>query len=56
MVGLQFDSNIQKLPNRYWYVDETEGGRALAVHSAAILEALRKLYGAEKLATEITGR
>jgi hypothetical protein len=56
VVGLNFDSNIQKLPNRYWYVDETEGGRALAVHSAAIIEALRKLYGAEKLAAEITGR
>ncbi len=56
VVGLNFDSNIQKLPNRYWYVDEAEGGRAVAVHSAAIIEALRKLYGAEKLAAEITGR
>ena len=56
VVGLNFDSNIQKLPNRYWYVDETEGGRAVAVHSAAIIEALRKLYGAEKLAQEIVGR
>ena len=56
VVGLNFDSNIQKLPNRYWYVDEAEGGRALAVHSTAIIEALRKLYGAEKLAAEITGR
>lgn len=56
IVGLNFDSNIQKLPNRYWYVDETEGGRAIAIHSAAIIEALRKLYGAEKLAQEITGR
>ncbi|CAN5751611.1 S46 family peptidase [soil metagenome] len=56
VVGLNFDSNIQKLSNRYWYVDEAEGGRAVAVHSAAIIEALRKLYGAEKLAAEITGR
>jgi len=56
VVGLNFDSNIQKLPNRYWYVDEAEGGRALAVHSAAIIEALRKLYAADKLAAEITGR
>lgn len=56
VVGLNFDSNIQKLPNRYWYVDESEGGRAVAVHSAAIIEALGKLYGAEKLALEITGR
>jgi hypothetical protein len=56
IVGLNFDSNIQKLPNRYWYVDESEGGRAIAVHSAAIIEALRKLYGAQQLAMEITGR
>ncbi|HEV2800033.1 MAG TPA: S46 family peptidase [Pyrinomonadaceae bacterium] len=54
VVGLNFDSNIQKLPNRYVYVDEEEGGRAVAVHSMAIIEALRKLYGAEKLADEIT--
>ena len=37
IVGLNFDSNIQKLPNRYWYVDETEGGRAIAIHSAGIV-------------------
>ncbi|HZH92214.1 MAG TPA: S46 family peptidase [Pyrinomonadaceae bacterium] len=54
VVGLNFDSNIQKLPNRYVYVDEEEGGRAVAVHSMAIIETLRKLYGAEKLADEIT--
>jgi hypothetical protein len=55
IVGLNFDSNVQKLPNRYWYVDESEGGRAIAVHSAAIIEALRKLYDAGRLAAEITG-
>ncbi|MCA1564061.1 MAG: S46 family peptidase [Acidobacteria bacterium] len=55
IVGLNFDSNLQKLPNRYVYVDDEEGGRAVAVHSMAIIEALRKLYGAEKLAEEITG-
>jgi hypothetical protein len=38
LVGLNFDSNIQKLPNRYWYVEENEGGRAVGVHSAAILK------------------
>jgi hypothetical protein len=56
IVGLNFDSNIQKLPNRYWYVDEAEGGRAIAVHSAAIVEAMRKLYGAERLVKEILGQ
>jgi len=56
LVGLNFDSNIQKLPNRYWYVEEAEGGRAVGVHSASIIEALKKLYGAEKLVSEIEGR
>ncbi|HLG16433.1 MAG TPA: S46 family peptidase [Blastocatellia bacterium] len=56
IVGLNFDSNIQKLPNRYAYIDESEGSRAVAVHSAAIIEALKKLYGAEKLVGEILGR
>ena len=56
IVGLNFDSNIQKLPNRYWYVEEGEGGRAVAVHSASVIEALRKLYGAQKLVEEILAR
>ncbi|MEK6409933.1 MAG: S46 family peptidase [Acidobacteriota bacterium] len=56
LVGLNFDSNIQKLPNRYWYVDESEGGRAVGVHSAAIIEAMKKLYGADKLVREILGQ
>lgn len=54
-VGLNFDSNVQKLPNRYWYVEESEGGRAVGVHSAAIIEALKKLYGADKLVKEVLG-
>jgi hypothetical protein len=54
IVGLNFDSNIRKLPNRYWYVDEETGGRALAVHSSAVLEALRKLYDAAPLVEELT--
>jgi hypothetical protein len=56
LVGLNFDSNIQKLANRYSYIDDAEGSRAVAVHSAAIIEALRKLYGAEGLVQEVLGR
>ncbi len=55
IVGINFDSNLQKLPNRYLYIDESEGARAVGVHAAAIIEALKKLYGAEKLVTEIKG-
>lgn len=56
IVGLNFDSNIQKLSNRYWYIDEAEGSRAVGVHSAGILEALRKIYDATELANELTGK
>ena len=55
LVGLNFDSNQQKLPNRYLYVDEAEGSRAIAVHVAAIVEALAKLYGAQALVGELLG-
>lgn len=56
LVGLNFDSNLQKLSNRYWYIDEAEGSRAVGVHSAGILEALRKIYDAGELANELTGK
>jgi hypothetical protein len=55
-VGINFDSNLQKLSNRYWYIEEEEGSRAVGVHSAGILEALRKLYDAGDLARELTGK
>ncbi len=55
IVGINFDSNIQKLPNRYLYIDEAEGSRAVGVHSAGIIEGLRKLYGADALVKELTG-
>ncbi|MCA1613760.1 MAG: S46 family peptidase, partial [Acidobacteria bacterium] len=55
IVGLNFDSNIQKLPNRYWYIDDPLGSRAVAVHSSAILHALERMYDAKSLADEIKG-
>lgn len=56
VVGLNFDSNLQKLSNRYWYIDEQEGSRAVGVHSAGIIEALRKIYDANELVTELIGK
>lgn len=53
LVGLNFDSNRQKLSNRYWYIPDDEGSRAVGVHSAGILEALRKIYDAEELVNEL---
>ncbi|MGD9562491.1 MAG: S46 family peptidase [Pyrinomonadaceae bacterium] len=56
LVGLNFDSNLQKLSNRYWYIEAEEGSRAVGVHSAGILEALKKIYDANELVIELTGR
>ncbi len=53
LVGLIFDGNIQSLSNNYQYDDRDQ--RAVSVHSAAIIEVLRKLYGAADLVKEILG-
>ena len=54
--GINFDSNLQKLSNKYWYVEEKEGGRAVGVHSQGILEALRHIYETKALVDELVGR
>lgn len=53
LVGLIFDGNIESLAGDYVY--DGMKNRAVAVHSAAMIEVLRKLYGAGKLAEEIQG-
>jgi hypothetical protein len=50
-VGIIFDGNLQGLPWDYAFSDKQ--GRALSVHSAAIWEALNKVYGAKTLAREL---
>lgn len=54
LVGLIFDGNIESLAGRFVYDDTTN--RAVAVHSAYIIEAMRKLYDAGKLADEVEGK
>jgi peptidase S46-like protein len=54
LVGIIFDGDIESLVADYIYSDQT--ARAVAVHSAGILEALRKIYQANKLVEEITGK
>jgi hypothetical protein len=56
LVGLNFDSNLQKLSNRYWFIEDAEGSRAVGVHSAGIIEALRNIYDAEPLVNELLKR
>ncbi len=51
IIGLVFDGNIHSLGGDYWF---DEGlNRTVAVHSGAILEALHKVYKAERLVREI---
>jgi hypothetical protein len=54
IVGLIFDGNIESLVGDYVYDIETN--RSVAVHTAAMTEALKKLYGAQALLDEMTGR
>jgi len=53
LVGLIFDGNIESLAGDFIYDEETN--RSVAVHSAAMIEALRKIYDAGKLADELEG-
>ena len=51
LVGVIFDGNIQSLTSDYFYSDQQ--GRAVSVHSSVIVESLKKIYGAERLAEEM---
>lgn len=51
LVGLIFDGNIQSLTADYLYDDRVS--RAVSVHSSAIRDSLRYIYGAEKIADQL---
>lgn len=51
MVGIIFDGNIESLTSDYYYSDRQ--GRAVAVHIAGVLEALRNIYKAGFLADQM---
>jgi hypothetical protein len=53
LVGLIFDGNIESLPGRFMYSEEVN--RSVAVHPGVMIETMRKLYNAGKLADEIEG-
>ena len=53
LVGIIFDGNIQSLVLDFIYTDEQ--ARALSVDSRGIIEALRKIYRADKLVSELIG-
>ncbi|MBV9210744.1 MAG: S46 family peptidase [Acidobacteria bacterium] len=52
LVGLIFDGNIQSIPGDFFY-DESVN-RAISVDSRGMLEILRKVFGANELADELT--
>lgn len=51
IVGLIFDGNIESLVGDFVY--NPDKNRSVAVHTAAMTEALRKLYGAQALVDEL---
>lgn len=54
VVGLAFDGNIHSLAGNFWY--DGAMNRAVAVHPAIIIAALRDVYGAGHLADELLGK
>jgi hypothetical protein len=54
VVGLIFDGNIESLSGDFIYT--TEVSRTVSVCAEGILEAMRSIYGAQRLVTEIVGQ
>ncbi|HET6339818.1 MAG TPA: S46 family peptidase, partial [Polyangiales bacterium] len=54
IVGLIFDGNLPSLGGDYGF--EEKNNRAVAVHSASILEALRVVYNATRIADELRAK
>ena len=52
-MGLAFDGNIHSIAGSYWYNERNN--RAVAVHPKIIITALREVYGASAIASEILG-
>jgi hypothetical protein len=51
VVGLAFDGNIYSLSNNFVYTEAQS--RCVSVHADVIVEALRKIYGADRIADEL---
>jgi hypothetical protein len=51
LIGLLFDGNIQSLGNDVVYTEDV--ARSVCVHTAAMMEALRQVYGAAAIADEL---
>ena len=51
VIGILFDGNIESLPNRFVYTDQQS--RSVHVASQVIVEALRKIYKADRILKEL---
>jgi hypothetical protein len=54
IVGLIFDGNIQSLPGDFYF--DAAVNRAISVDVRGMFEALRKVYHANEIVNELTGR
>jgi hypothetical protein len=54
VVGLVFDGNVESFMGRFFYDDTAN--RTVSVCSQAMIEAMKKIYGAENLVKEILGQ
>ncbi len=54
LVGLCFDGNIHSIGGSFWF--DPAKNRTVAVDAGGMLEALRTVYGADRLAAELTGK
>ncbi len=51
ITGLIFDGNIHSLGGDYWFDEKLN--RAVGVHSEAIIQALARIYGADRIVNEL---
>jgi hypothetical protein len=54
IVGVVFDGNLPSLGGDYGF--DTETNRAVSLHSGAMMQALKLIYGAERVVKELLGR
>ncbi|HEX3007136.1 MAG TPA: S46 family peptidase [Bacteroidales bacterium] len=54
VIGLVFDGNIESLPGRFIFIPDQN--RAVGVHSGGMLAALKYIYKANRLVTELTAK
>ena len=52
-VGLAFDGNMESLPGEFIFVPDVN--RTISVHTGGIIAAMRYIYKADRLITELTG-